>query len=283
MTTTVVPASVALPPDGTAAPGAPLVTATAAYSALVAADPKLLPPEAVRAAELSHRFAAMRPQPSRSKTEAVAAWRQGVREVVTGDGEPVLPSLQPVADSIALEEAARELTGYLFSEWRSAVAGLGHVLAAHGDQLVANLGKLHDEAWSTFLEHEYPLRRFRSESAVLHGGAEASQHFTAAGNALATFGRCRHARTALNRLPAYSVAGAPDDLLLYRKPAAVAQVRLPGDTLPRWRAIAEHYPAAEPALLSRAEAQAATDQALAAARRRRIRTPVTDGRRRGVA
>jgi hypothetical protein len=89
----------------------------------------------------------------------------------------------------------------------------------------------------------------------LLGNPEGSQRFTQAGSTLAQLERIRALRRALDELPDYKVKTDEINLSGYRNPAAVGGIRLPRETLPRWRELARSHEVGAAWIPTRAEIQ----------------------------
>lgn len=252
-TTAPPPPTIATPPS---AVGSPHTPAVAAYAALTRVDPQLIPNEAARIARKTHRFAALRPQPSTARDQAIAQWRRDLDHATDTDTGDV-PPLDAMVAALMEEHAAKELHGLFTNVWEATVAGLAKAIADHGDSIVVRLRGIHDQAWQDFITHAGAVVGHRSIEAVLAAGNDTADDYRHAGHALTTFSATRAARTKLQALRGYHAdVGGHDDLTVFRHPETVRRTRLPKDTLDRWRAIVDTWPTADPWIPTRDEAEA---------------------------
>ncbi len=261
-----IPATIPLPPGP---PGNAASPGVACFKAIAAVDPGILPDAAVGIARRAQRFAELRPGPLQLRDQAIAQWRTELHAAVNADDAP-LPNIDGMVHALARENANKELAGLFRSEWDATIAPLGKVIASHGDDIVRRLQPIHDDAWARFQEHALAVVGHRSMEGVLAAGDEVAAHYREAGHALSSFSATRAARTALNKLRGYRAdVGGQDDMVVFVHPERIRGVRLDrSDTLARWRSILDNYPAAEPRIASKSEAEAdhAAQQTIGASR-----------------
>ena len=254
VTTPPTPTSVAMPPGP---PNSAATAAIAAYKSLAQVDPGLIPEPAARIARASHRYSRLRPAPGQALDDATAQWRAAVDTAVHDDSaDPALPDLDDLAHALAIKDAGDHSAGLLRSMWDAEINGLGRALAAGGDQIVAGLRAIHDQAWERFTLHSAAIADVKSEAGILARGDEAAHHFREAGSALTTFANARAARTRLHGIKQYAADVPSEAHTVFRDPGKVRSVRLPRETLQRWAVIATEWPAAEPVIMTRDEASA---------------------------
>lgn len=226
-----------------------------AYEAIAFVAPDLLPPETVRIALASHRFAKLAPKPTSARNDAIGQWRADLHAAVLGDDpDPAIPSLDGMIRAASEELASRELAGLFATEWSSTLGPLGRIIAADGDQIVLGLRAIHDQSWAQFIEsHSRFAQHKDAESLLQSGDVRSIDAWKTAGTAISRWAATRSARVRLHALPGYAV-NCREDATIYRNPIKARALRLPkGETLSRWHALTTEMPLAEPYIFTKAE------------------------------